>query len=100
MNIELMEEIGNMTDKRCGRSIKWLCEELRKAIAEEMGQIDQWYKFGNYKQVQKIINRLRPAQYFCPELKQAIDSVQEEIINVNKNTGDKWNATTPITRNR
>jgi len=69
----------NMTDKRSGRSIKWLCEELRKGIADEMGQIDMWYPHQKYKQVRRIIKRLRPAQFFAPALKEALDSLEERM---------------------
>lgn len=79
MNIELMEDIETMARKRCGRSIKWLSEELKKAIADDMRQIDQWYHFENYRQVQRIINRMRPAQYFCPELKDKLDLLENQI---------------------
>ncbi len=68
-----------MTDKRSGRSVKWLCEELRKSIAGEMELIDIWYPHQKYKQVQRIIKRLRPAQFFAPELKEALDSLEERI---------------------
>jgi len=65
--------------KRSGRSVDWLCEELRIAIADEMEKIDIWYQFGKYDQVRKAIKRLRPAQYFAPELKEALDSLEERI---------------------
>ncbi len=68
-----------MTDKRSGRSIKWLCEELRKGIADDMEIIDMWYKYDNYKQVRRIIKRLRPAQFFAPELKEALNSLEKKI---------------------
>jgi hypothetical protein len=79
--------------KRSTRSIKWLCEELRMAIADDMKQIDQWYQFENYKQVRKIIKRMRPAQFFAPELKQALDSLEERINGLG-DTGADHSSTT------
>ena len=76
-----------MTEKRSGRSVHWLCEELRKGIADEMGRIDMWYKYENYTQVLRIIKRLRPAQFFAPELKEALDSL-EERVNKEQGNGD------------
>jgi len=65
--------------KRSGRSIEWLCKELQLSIADHMECIDQWYQFENYHQVRKLIKRLRPAQFFAPELKEALNSLEERI---------------------
>lgn len=65
--------------KRSGRSIAWLCDQLREAIADEMEQIDIWWQFEKYDKVRKCIARLRPAQYFAPELKEALNSLEERI---------------------
>jgi hypothetical protein len=65
--------------KRSGRSIAWLCNQLRAAIADEMERIDIYYQFEKYGNVGKCIDRLRPAQYFCPELKEQLDSLEERI---------------------
>ncbi len=76
-----------MTDKRSGRSVKWLCEELRKAIADEMENIEFWREMRNTvkppeasdKFILKYIKRLEPATYFSPELKEALDLIKGEI---------------------
>ena len=65
--------------KRSGRSIEWLCKELQGAIADEMEKIDILYQFDKYDRIRKSIARLRPAQYFAPELKEALNSLEERI---------------------
>jgi len=65
--------------ERSGRSIDWLCKQLQAGIADEMEKIDMYYQYEKYDQVKKAIKRLKPAQYFAPELKEALTSLEERI---------------------